>query len=66
MFVYVFSFYVQFSPAIDQVLLLAQVSAHVDALLCHGLPKPGRRQDRVSGKKGKGATYDPATTAEFS
>lgn len=49
-FVYVFSFYVQLSSAIDQVLLLEQVSARIDALLCCGLQKPRKRQDQMAGK----------------
>lgn len=65
-FVYVFSFYVQLSSAIDQVLLLEQVSARIDALLCCGLQKPRKRQDQMAGKGGKGATCDPAVTTEFS
>lgn len=65
-FVYVFSFYVRLSSAIDQVLLLAQVSAHIDALLCCGFQKPGKRQDRMAEKGGKAATCDPAATTEFS
>ena len=39
---YVFSFYVQLSSAIDQVLLLAQVSACVDALCAVGSKNQGK------------------------
>lgn len=61
-----FSFCVQLSSAIDQILLLAQVSAYVDALLCCGPQKSGKRQDKVAEKEGKCLTCDPAATAEFS
>lgn len=65
-FVYVFSFYVRLSLAIDQVLLLAQVSAGIDVLLCYGLQNPGKRRDWMAGKAGKCATCDPAVTMELS
>lgn len=65
-FVYVFSFYVQLASAIDQVLLLAQVSARMDALLCYGLQKPGKRRDWMAGRGGKRVTCDPAVTTELS
>ncbi|KAI1236817.1 Metalloprotease TIKI2, partial [Lamprotornis superbus] len=54
------------SSAIDQVLLLAQVSACVDVLLCCGPQKSGERQDWKAEKEGKGLTCDPAATTEFS
>jgi len=50
--VYVFSFYVQLSSAIDQVLLLAQIWAHIDVLLRWRLWKTERRnQMEEKGKK---------------
>lgn len=55
---YVFSFYVQLSSAIDQVLLLAQVLAHTDALLCWRLWKTERKAESDVGKGEKGWTCD--------
>lgn len=59
MFVYVFSFYVQLSSAIDQVLLLAQIWAHIDVLLRWRLWKTERKAKSDGGKGEKGGTCDP-------
>lgn len=61
-----FSFYVQLSSAVDQVLLWAQVLAYVDVLLCCGPQKSEERQDWKVEKGGKCLTCDPAATTEFS